>query len=124
MVLRIRPEEAAAARRVRPLVQIRDVPVDAERRQIERQHAGRVRAVDEHTDAALAAGRRDLGQGKMSAVSDVMWSMTATRVRGPIAATTASMSWPASKRGYGTVTVRTTARRSRATKAAMRAVAP
>ena len=53
-----RPENAAAARHPEPLVQVADVPVNAERGDVERDGAGRVGAVGEHRHAALVAGVR------------------------------------------------------------------
>ena len=60
--LRRRPQEAAAARHERPLVQVRGVPVAAERRHIERDRAGRMRTIGQHGHAEAMQPRRDLGQ--------------------------------------------------------------
>ena len=55
----VRPEEPARPRGVRPLVQVGGVPVGAERRHVERDRPGRMRAVDEHGNAARVTDSDD-----------------------------------------------------------------
>ena len=62
--------------------------------------------------------------GSTSAVSELTWSSTASRVRGPIAAATASTQACASSAGNGQASVRTVAPRSRARKVAARVTPP
>ena len=60
LVLRPRPEEAGALRRAEPLVAVAGVDVGAERLEVERQLAGRVRAVDDRERARRPRRRADL----------------------------------------------------------------
>ena len=53
--VRRRPQEPATARRTGPLVEVRGVPVHAERGEIDRQHTRRVRGIHENRDATVAA---------------------------------------------------------------------
>ena len=59
-----RPQEAAAPRGVRPLVEVGGVPVDAERRDVEGDVAGGMGAVHQHRDSARPATGRDLRDGQ------------------------------------------------------------
>jgi hypothetical protein len=45
-------------------VQVADVPIDADRRHVERDRTGRMRRVGEHRDTTRTAARRDLGERK------------------------------------------------------------
>jgi hypothetical protein len=56
--LRRRPQDAAAARREAPLVQVGGVPVDLEAGNVERDLAGGVRTVHQHRHAPRPAGGR------------------------------------------------------------------
>jgi hypothetical protein len=57
------PQDPAAPRGVGPFVEVGRVVVDAERRDVDGDGPGRVRAVYEDADAPLAAPRRDLADG-------------------------------------------------------------
>ena len=68
-------EERGAFRRADPLVQIAGVVGGAERVEIEREHAGRVRAVDERVDAALRSApsiSRAIGKINAGLAGDVI----------------------------------------------------
>ncbi len=54
------PQHGRSFRRANPLVEVPDVVARAEARQLEREHAGRVRAVDQRLDPALAESGDDL----------------------------------------------------------------
>ena len=82
-----------------PLVEVGHVPVHAERGNVEREGAGRMRAVGENRDAARAAAFRDRRSGSTSALSDVMWSRTASLVLGVMAAANASTTSSADRTG-------------------------
>ena len=89
-VLLGRPQDARAAWRPGPLVEVRRVPVDAERADVDADVAGHVRTVREHEHAAVVADRRDLGdrqhqRGRRGEVVDDQQSR-----RGPSPAATAS----------------------------------
>jgi len=64
LVGRRRPEKPAAPRRVRPLVEVRGVEIDTQRRNVEGQRARGVRAVGENEHALLPAPRSDGGDGQ------------------------------------------------------------
>ena len=74
LALRRSPKDSTAARRPRPLVKIPGIPVDAERRNIERNRAGRVRAIDQNGYIVSVAAGCDLGhrQDESAFRSDVV----------------------------------------------------
>ena len=59
LMLGLRPENAARPGRVRPLVQVRRVPVGADGGNVDGDGARRMGAVDQHRHAASVAGGRD-----------------------------------------------------------------
>ena len=80
-----------APRRAAPLVQVADVEVGAQPVQVDGEHPGCVRAVDEHRrPRAPAAPGRGGTSGSRRAVGEVTWSSTTSRVRSCTAPSTAS----------------------------------
>ena len=59
-----RPQHAAAARGPRPFVEVPDVPIHAQRRNVEGDRGGRVRAVGQDRDPPNLQRGGDLGQRK------------------------------------------------------------
>ena len=76
------PQEGAAARREQPFVTIASIPIGADGRQIEFQHAWGVGAVDRVRAPAARAAATSSVTGSTCAVCEVTWSMIAKRVRG------------------------------------------
>ena len=116
--LRRGPEHAAAARRERPLVQVGGVPVDAERLDVERR--SRPGACAPSTSTGTPRARQaaaSAASGSTSAVSDVTWSIRASRVRGVIARSSASTYASGLVAGKGHEKISTDAPRWRAMKA-------
>jgi hypothetical protein len=84
------PQKPAALGRAQPFVTVADIPIGADRVEIDRCLSGGMGSVDQYSYPAEWHRARISAIGKTNPLGEVMWSMTAIHVRGVNAALTAA----------------------------------